>query len=134
MPVAVCVAVVAGADGAAGAGGVADGVAMAAKLAVRFPQSGLGPGSGGAVLDAASGRVLWAGGADTGRMPASSAKLATAVTALTVLGPDRTERTTVRYRAGDGTLCLIAAAIRCWTYPSWRLSPRTPRGRSRRAG
>jgi len=40
-------------------------------------------------------------------MPASTAKLATAVAALTLLGPDHTERTSTRYRAADNTLYLV---------------------------
>lgn len=82
--------------------------ALAAVLADRFPRAGLGPGGVGQVIDAASGRVLWSSAPGTGRMPASTAKLATAVAALTVLGPDRTESTSTRYRAADGTLYLVA--------------------------
>ena len=40
------------------------------------------------VTDPASGRVLYANGAATMLQPASTAKLATAVAALDVLGPD----------------------------------------------
>ncbi len=78
---------------------------IAYRLQQRFPQAGLGPGRVGQVLDAASGRTVWSSGAQVGRMPASTAKLATAVTALTVLGPGNTERTRVVY--ADGTVYLV---------------------------
>lgn len=80
---------------------------VADRLRTRFPAAGLGPGGVGEVLDVASGRTVWAAGAGTGRMPASTNKLAVAVAALTVLGPDRTERTSTRY--ADGTLYLVGA-------------------------
>ncbi|WP_042367260.1 D-alanyl-D-alanine carboxypeptidase/D-alanyl-D-alanine endopeptidase [Streptacidiphilus neutrinimicus] len=47
----------------------------------------------GEVLDAASGRVVWSSGAAAQLMPASTTKIATAIAALTVLGPSHTERT-----------------------------------------
>jgi D-alanyl-D-alanine carboxypeptidase/D-alanyl-D-alanine-endopeptidase (penicillin-binding protein 4) len=78
---------------------------VAARLRVRFPAAGLGPGRVGQVLDVASGRTVWASGAEDGRMPASTDKLAVAVAALTVLGPAHTERTRTRYAAG--TLYLV---------------------------
>ena len=117
LPLCVALALTlgAGVGGAAGAAGhgtaervTAGERALATVLADRFPRAGLGPGGVGQVLDAASGRVLWSSGPGTGRMPASTAKLATAVAALTVLGPDRTEATSTRYRAADGTLYLVA--------------------------
>ncbi|MFC1436942.1 D-alanyl-D-alanine carboxypeptidase/D-alanyl-D-alanine-endopeptidase [Streptacidiphilus sp. N1-10] len=78
---------------------------IAQRLQQRFPQAGLGSGRVGQVLDAGSGRTVWSSGAGLGRMPASTMKLATAVTALTVLGPDHTERTRTVY--ADGTLYLV---------------------------
>jgi D-alanyl-D-alanine carboxypeptidase/D-alanyl-D-alanine-endopeptidase (penicillin-binding protein 4) len=89
---------------AAGGGDAADR-AVAQRLEQRFPQAGLGPGRVGEVLDARSGRPLWSSGALLGRMPASTLKLATAVTALTVLGPDHTELTRAVY--ADGTVYLV---------------------------
>ena len=120
LSVALALTVGVGVGGAAGASphgtaahgtvgrGTAGERALAAVLADRFPRSGLGPGGVGQVLDAASGRVLWSADPGAGRMPASTAKLATAVAALTVLGPNRTESTSTRYRAADGTLYLVA--------------------------
>jgi D-alanyl-D-alanine carboxypeptidase/D-alanyl-D-alanine-endopeptidase (penicillin-binding protein 4) len=89
---------------AAGGGDSADRIA-AQRLQQRFPRAGLGPGGVGQVLDAGSGRTVWSSGALLGRMPASTLKLATAATALTVLGPDRTERTRTVY--ADGTVYLV---------------------------
>ncbi|MHA6757847.1 D-alanyl-D-alanine carboxypeptidase/D-alanyl-D-alanine endopeptidase [Streptacidiphilus sp. PAMC 29251] len=80
---------------------------VAARLQVRFAGAGLGAGAVGQVVDVASGRTVWASGAGTGRMPASTNKLAVAVAALTALGPDRTEQTSTRYAAATGTLYLV---------------------------
>ena len=97
-----------GAIAAAAAVGAAEGGSgLAGRLAERFPRAGLGAGAVGEVLDTASGAVLWSSGAGAGRMPASTAKLATAVAALTVLGPGRTESTAVRFRAADDSLYLV---------------------------
>ncbi|TDT97847.1 D-Ala-D-Ala carboxypeptidase 3 (S13) family protein [Streptomyces sp. 846.5] len=90
---------------AAAAGGDAADRTVAQRLEQRFPQAGLGPGRVGEVLDAGSGRTVWSSGALLGRMPASTLKLATAVTALTVLGPDHTELTRAVY--ADGTVYLV---------------------------
>jgi D-alanyl-D-alanine carboxypeptidase/D-alanyl-D-alanine-endopeptidase (penicillin-binding protein 4) len=78
---------------------------IAARLAARFRGAGLGPGGVGEVVDADGGGVLWSSGAAAGRMPASTAKLATAVAALTVLGPDHTEQTVTR--CANGVLYLV---------------------------
>ena len=89
----------------AAAGPTAADRTAAARLKTRFPAAGLGPGRIGKVLDVASGRTVWSSAAGTGRMPASTQKLAVAVSALTVLGPAHTERTRTRYQAG--TLYLV---------------------------
>ncbi|QMU69521.1 D-alanyl-D-alanine carboxypeptidase/D-alanyl-D-alanine-endopeptidase [Streptacidiphilus sp. P02-A3a] len=108
LPVLLCAALAVGGPGAAGAVGASGGDrGLAADLGARFPRAGLGPGAVGEVVDAASGAQLWSSGAATGRMPASTAKLATAVAALTLLGPDHTELTSTRYRAADHTLYLV---------------------------
>ena len=90
---------------AASGGGDSADRTIAQRLQQRFPQAGLGSGRVGEVLDAGSGRTVWSSGALLGRMPASTMKLATAVTALTVLGPDHTERTRAVY--ADGTVYLV---------------------------
>ena len=97
-------AATAGRASAAGGPTAADRTA-AARLKTRFPAAGLGSGRVGKVLDVASGRTVWSSRAGTGRMPASTEKLAVAVSALTVLGPGHTERTRTRYQAG--TLYLV---------------------------
>lgn len=115
LPVLLCAALtVGGASGAVGGAGAAGAVGasgsdrdLAAQLGARFPRAGLGPGAVGEVVDAASGAELWSSGAGTGRMPASTAKLGTAVAALTLLGPGHTELTSTRYRAADDTLYLV---------------------------
>ncbi|MEY9871438.1 D-alanyl-D-alanine carboxypeptidase/D-alanyl-D-alanine-endopeptidase (penicillin-binding protein 4) [Streptacidiphilus sp. MAP12-33] len=66
---------------------------IAHYLGTRFhPLTGQASGE---VLDAASGRVVWSSGAGAQLMPASTTKIATAIAALTVLGPNHTERTRV---------------------------------------
>ena len=109
-------------SGATSAGGATAGAArgLAGRLAERFGRAGLGPGAVGEVLDAASGSVLWSSGAGSGRMPASTAKLATAVAALTVLGPDHTEPTVARYRAADHTLYLVGGGDPALDRPALR--------------
>jgi len=92
--------------------------AIVAKLAARFPGAGLGPGGVGEVVDADGGGILWSSGAASGRMPASTAKLATAVAALTVLGPDHTEQTVTRY--ADGTLYLVGGGDQRLDRPALR--------------
>ena len=106
LAVAAAAAPVANVRAAAAAGG-ADSAdrSIAQRLQQRFPQAGLGSGRVGQVLDAGSGRTVWSSGALLGRMPASTLKLATAVTALTVLGPDHTERTRTVY--ANGTVYLV---------------------------
>lgn len=87
----------------------------------------LGPGLGAAVLgqvtvsvvDAVTGRTLYASGADSPQTPASTNKIATAVTALSLLGPEHRFRTRVVSTApgrivlvggGDPTLTAAATA------------------------
>jgi serine-type D-Ala-D-Ala carboxypeptidase/endopeptidase (penicillin-binding protein 4) len=61
----------------------------------------LGPSVGVVVADQLTGEVLASSGADTARTPASTAKLVTAVAALTELGADRTFDTRVLEGSGD---------------------------------
>ncbi|MCX5236007.1 D-alanyl-D-alanine carboxypeptidase [Streptomyces prunicolor] len=54
----------------------------------------------GEVRDVASGQKVWSKNPAKALMPASTDKLATAVAALTVLGPGHTVRTKAVYRSG----------------------------------
>ncbi|ROR54329.1 D-alanyl-D-alanine carboxypeptidase/D-alanyl-D-alanine-endopeptidase (penicillin-binding protein 4) [Luteococcus japonicus] len=70
-----------------------DPKALAAALA-KVPAKDMGTTSG-VVLDAVSGELLWSSRPDAGQIPASTLKLLTCLTALDVLGPDKTFSTRV---------------------------------------
>src|SRR5450755_2349232 len=75
--------------GAAGSGpgrGVTK-AGLSAQISGLLGSPALGPHVGAVVTDLATGDVLYARGADSPLAPASTAKLATAVAALQVLGP-----------------------------------------------
>ncbi|MEV0480269.1 D-alanyl-D-alanine carboxypeptidase/D-alanyl-D-alanine-endopeptidase [Streptomyces sp. NPDC050508] len=74
--------------------------AMATKLNQRVGLAHLGSNVVGEVRDVVSGQTVWSKNRTTGLMPASTNKLATAVAALTVLGPDHTVQTKAVYRSG----------------------------------
>ncbi|MEC3994809.1 D-alanyl-D-alanine carboxypeptidase/D-alanyl-D-alanine-endopeptidase [Actinacidiphila sp. DG2A-62] len=86
-------------------GGSGPSAALPAALTARLDQLMAAPGLGhaptGAVTDVASGRLLYGHGADTPGTPASVTKLATAVAALTALGPEHRLTTTVVRTAPD---------------------------------
>ncbi|MGL5910973.1 MAG: D-alanyl-D-alanine carboxypeptidase/D-alanyl-D-alanine-endopeptidase, partial [Phycicoccus sp.] len=65
-------------------------------LNTRVTTARFGSSFSGAVVDAGSDSVVWQRNGATTRMPASTTKLVTAANALTVLGPDRRFRTTIR--------------------------------------
>ncbi|MGL5818536.1 MAG: D-alanyl-D-alanine carboxypeptidase/D-alanyl-D-alanine-endopeptidase [Phycicoccus sp.] len=69
---------------------------IVAALNARVTTARFGSSFSGAVVDSASDSVVWQRNGTTTRMPASTTKLVTAANALTVLGPDRRFRTTVR--------------------------------------
>jgi D-alanyl-D-alanine carboxypeptidase/D-alanyl-D-alanine-endopeptidase (penicillin-binding protein 4) len=69
----------------------------------------LGGAAGATVVDIASGQVLLDRDAATARTPASVAKLATAATALTVLGPQHRLRTQVVAGTTPGQVVLVGA-------------------------
>jgi D-alanyl-D-alanine carboxypeptidase/D-alanyl-D-alanine-endopeptidase (penicillin-binding protein 4) len=95
-----------GATTATAAGGpTAADRTIAAKLTSRFPAQHLGAHAGGEVMDVAAGRVVWSRNAGSALMPASTAKLATALAALTVLGTRHTEQT--RAFLDGGSLYLV---------------------------
>ncbi|KUJ65794.1 peptidase S13 [Streptomyces albus subsp. albus] len=86
---------------------------IAGNLNVRVDDPRLGPEVSGVVLDAKSDKVIWGHNASTALMPASNAKLFTAATALTVLGPDHRFTTKVTYT--NGTLTLVGGGDRMLT-------------------
>src|SRR5688500_17571349 len=67
---------------------------LAGELAPLLTAPALGTGVEARVVDVASGEVLLDQGSETPSTPASTAKLLTAVAALTTLGPDATLETT----------------------------------------
>lgn len=81
---------------------------IAKRLNARFPGA-LGSHTSGIVLDAKSGRVIWSKKSTFGRMPGSTAKLVTALTALDRLGPDYTVTTTVTTGASAAQIVLVGA-------------------------
>jgi D-alanyl-D-alanine carboxypeptidase/D-alanyl-D-alanine-endopeptidase (penicillin-binding protein 4) len=89
----------AGASGAGGAGetsALPTATGLSAMVAATLPGAEVGPGLGVEVADARTGEVLYSDNGATLATPASTTKLATAVTALAVLGPDARLRTSVR--------------------------------------
>jgi D-alanyl-D-alanine carboxypeptidase/D-alanyl-D-alanine-endopeptidase (penicillin-binding protein 4) len=89
------------------AGATAGDQRIAHNLGLRFHALPSSQASG-EVLDASSGRVVWSSGAGTTLMPASTTKIATAIAALTALGPGHTERT--RAVLQGHTLYLVGGA------------------------
>ncbi|MDJ0343986.1 D-alanyl-D-alanine carboxypeptidase/D-alanyl-D-alanine-endopeptidase [Streptomyces sp. H10-C2] len=77
---------------------------LAARLAPLLRDPALGPLRTGAVIDAATGKLLYGSGAATPSVPASTIKIATAAAALSVLGPDHRIATTVLATGPHGTV------------------------------
>ncbi len=73
---------------------------LSAVVAATLPAADVGPQLGVEVADAATGDVLYDDDAGVLATPASTTKLATAVTALALLGPDARFSTTVRQVSG----------------------------------
>ncbi|HEY0188227.1 MAG TPA: D-alanyl-D-alanine carboxypeptidase/D-alanyl-D-alanine-endopeptidase [Cellulomonas sp.] len=78
-----------------------DATEIDAMVQELVADSRLGSSVGVVVADQLTGEVLAESGADDARTPASTAKLVTAVAALTELGADRTFDTTVLEGSGD---------------------------------
>ncbi|WP_217145131.1 D-alanyl-D-alanine carboxypeptidase/D-alanyl-D-alanine-endopeptidase [Streptomyces sp. AC627_RSS907] len=106
-------------DGAPQAQGVsvdglaADDAQLVKNLNERLADERLGNDVSGIVLDADSDTALWDHNGSTALMPASNAKLATATTALTLLGANHEFTTKVVY--GEGTLTLVGGGDRTLT-------------------
>ncbi|MFC4533718.1 D-alanyl-D-alanine carboxypeptidase/D-alanyl-D-alanine-endopeptidase [Sphaerisporangium dianthi] len=78
---------------------------LAARISRALGDSALGGSVGAVVVDVAGGSTLYGSKADTGLTPASTTKVATAVAALTSLGPDtRVATRVVQRRPGAITL------------------------------
>lgn len=84
----------------AGAGG------LAGRLAPLLKDGALGPVTTGAVVDAATGEGVWGHREGTAAVPASTTKIATAVAALSLLGPDH-RLTTGVVADGDARVVLV---------------------------
>ncbi|MDX3617482.1 D-alanyl-D-alanine carboxypeptidase, partial [Streptomyces europaeiscabiei] len=88
--------VLAGLGGASGAGSAPESAALAAALDPFLKSPVLGPRRAAAVVDVETGEQLYTQNADDALTPASTTKIATAVAALTAVGPDhRIETRTV---------------------------------------
>ncbi|MFL6137683.1 MAG: D-alanyl-D-alanine carboxypeptidase/D-alanyl-D-alanine-endopeptidase [Frankiaceae bacterium] len=86
---------------------VPDPVALGRLLDEATADPALGGAVAASVVDAATGRSLYAAGADRPVVPASTAKLLTAVAALQALGPQHRFTTRVVAGAGTGTVVLV---------------------------
>jgi D-alanyl-D-alanine carboxypeptidase/D-alanyl-D-alanine-endopeptidase (penicillin-binding protein 4) len=91
----------------------ADDAQLVENLNERLADKRLGTDVSGVVLDADSDTALWDHNGATALMPASNAKLATATTALTLLGAQHEFTTKVVY--GEGTLTLVGGGDRTLT-------------------
>jgi serine-type D-Ala-D-Ala carboxypeptidase/endopeptidase (penicillin-binding protein 4) len=84
-----------------------DATVLAGELAPLLASPALGAGVEAQVVDVASGEVLFDQNGDAPSTPASTAKLLTAVAALTTLGPDATLETTVVAGSTPGEVVLV---------------------------
>jgi D-alanyl-D-alanine carboxypeptidase/D-alanyl-D-alanine-endopeptidase (penicillin-binding protein 4) len=80
---------------------------LAKTLAPLLSDPALGTARTACVIDVATGARLYGKGADTPMTPASTIKIATAVAALTALGPDHRIPTTVVAAPDDGQITLV---------------------------
>jgi serine-type D-Ala-D-Ala carboxypeptidase/endopeptidase (penicillin-binding protein 4) len=92
---------------AASSGALPTGQGLALQLAPLIASRALGPSVGVVVTDLVSGHVLFARSATTPATPASSAKVATAVAALSVLGPAAHFTTRVVTGPAPGSIILV---------------------------
>jgi len=86
----------AGSSSGANSGSLPTAAGLAAMLGSTLPAGETGPQVGVEVADARTGKVLYAENGSTLATPASTTKVATAVAALAVLGPDARFTTSVR--------------------------------------
>ncbi|MET9144170.1 D-alanyl-D-alanine carboxypeptidase/D-alanyl-D-alanine-endopeptidase [Streptomyces sp. NPDC004042] len=101
-------AVLAGLGGTGGAvRPAAEGPALAPVLDPLLENPALGTGRSAAVVDITTGRQLYGQGAGNGLTPASTTKIATAVAALSALGPDHRLTTRAALEPDTGELVLV---------------------------
>ncbi|MGW0962956.1 D-alanyl-D-alanine carboxypeptidase/D-alanyl-D-alanine endopeptidase [Streptomyces gelaticus] len=81
--------------------------ALRAALGPLLKDPALGKRRSAVVIDTADGEQLYGQGADTPMTPASTVKIATAVAALSALGPDHRVATTVRASADSRGIVLV---------------------------
>ncbi|MEW2485194.1 D-alanyl-D-alanine carboxypeptidase/D-alanyl-D-alanine-endopeptidase [Streptomyces sp. NPDC048411] len=84
-----------------------EAAALRTTLDKLLDSSALGTVRTAVVIDTATGKRLYGKGADTAMTPASTVKIATAVAALSALGPDHRIATTVRASPDARTLTLV---------------------------
>jgi D-alanyl-D-alanine carboxypeptidase/D-alanyl-D-alanine-endopeptidase (penicillin-binding protein 4) len=84
-----------------------DATVLTGELTPLLAAPALGPGVEARVVDVASGEVLLDRNSEDPSTPASTAKLLTAVAALTTLGPDTTLETTVVAGSAPGEVVLV---------------------------
>ncbi|MFF5358530.1 D-alanyl-D-alanine carboxypeptidase/D-alanyl-D-alanine-endopeptidase [Streptomyces scabiei] len=100
-------AVLAGVDGASGANSLPAAGALAAALDPFLKAPVLGPRRAAAVIDVKTGERLYAQNADDALTPASTTKIATAVAALSAVGPDHRIETRVVLAPGSAEAVLV---------------------------
>ncbi|MCX4995107.1 D-alanyl-D-alanine carboxypeptidase/D-alanyl-D-alanine endopeptidase [Streptomyces longwoodensis] len=84
-----------------------DPAALATVLGPLLGDPALGPVHTAAVVDVATGRLLYGSGADQALTPASTTKIATAVAALSAMGPDHRLTTRTAFEPDTGELVLV---------------------------
>ncbi|GAA3787229.1 D-alanyl-D-alanine carboxypeptidase/D-alanyl-D-alanine-endopeptidase [Sphaerisporangium flaviroseum] len=99
---------------------------LSAQLSRTLGDSALGGNVGAVVVDIAAGTVLFDSKAGTGITPASTTKVATAVAALTSLGPDTRVATRV-VQPKDGSITLVGGGDPTLMGPRAERSPAYPR-------
>nr|WP_229879460.1 D-alanyl-D-alanine carboxypeptidase/D-alanyl-D-alanine-endopeptidase [Streptomyces echinoruber] len=95
------------AGGTDGPGTAPAGPALAGVLGPLLDVPSLGARRAAAVVDVATGRLLYGRGADDALTPASTTKIATAVAALSALGPDHRLTTRAVLEPGTRELVLV---------------------------
>ncbi|MGW8065784.1 D-alanyl-D-alanine carboxypeptidase/D-alanyl-D-alanine endopeptidase [Streptomyces ziwulingensis] len=93
--------------GGAGAGAVPGGTALADTLGPLLEAPALGTRPGVSVVDLSTGKRLYGADAGAALTPASTTKIATAVAALTALGPDHRLTTRTALEPDTGELVLV---------------------------